>query len=291
MFSKTGSKTRRKHYAALLGGNQFKRSKLIDWSLMVLIALNILAIILDSVASLRAQYHALFFGFEIFSVFVFTIEYVARIWVAPDVMLGRNVKGRGDLSLRLRYMLTPIALIDLLSILPFYLGFLIPVFDLRFLRAMRMLRILKLTRYSKSMALLLDVLVEERKSFLAAFFILVMMTVIASCGIYIFEHEIQPEAFGSIPMSMYWSLVTLTTVGYGDVIPVTAGGRIFASLITIVGVGIAALPAGIIASSFSDAFKRRQRRYQEALTQAMADGHIDEDEKKNLEKILQNKNI
>ena len=151
---------------------------------------------------------------------------------------------------RLRYMLTPMALIDLLAILPCYLSLYIS-FDLRFLRVVRMLRLLKLTRYSPALGALLDV--------------------------------IQPETFGSIPSSMWWSIVTLTTVGYGDVVPVTTGGKVFAGLIGLIGIGMIAVPAAILASGFAECIHERRRKYVERIHVLLSDGILDERDRWQLE--------
>ncbi len=163
--------------------------------------------------------------------------------------------------------------------------------DLRILRALRMLRLLKFSRYFKVMNLLLGVLKEERQSFLAAMFLLTIAMLIASTGIYIFEKDAQPDKFGSIPEAMWWAVATLTTVGYGDVTPITAMGKIFGALITIIGIGTVALPSGILASGFSDQLKRRKNTYEKELSIAMQDGIITKKERVKLEKIAEDMNL
>ena len=131
--------------------------------------------------------------------------------------------------------------------------------DLRILRALRMLRLLKFSRYFKVMNLLLGVLKEERQSFLAAMFLLTIAMLIASTGIYIFEKDAQPDKFGSIPEAMWWAVATLTTVGYGDVTPITAMGKIFGALITIIGIGTVALPSGITCLRVFRSIKKKKK--------------------------------
>jgi voltage-gated potassium channel len=143
--------------------------------------------------------------------------------------------------------------------------------DLRFLRALRLVRVFKLTRYSSSMTLLLKVLRDEAQSFGAAFFILIIVLIFASSGIYLFEHEVQPESFGNIPQAVWWSVSTLATVGYGDVIPFTVGGKIFGIVIMIIGIGIVALPAGILASAFSEQMRLRRVEYEELAQEILED--------------------
>ncbi len=178
--------------------------------------------------------------------------------------------------------MTPMALIDLIAILPFYLSILVTL-DLRFVRVLRVLRIFKLTRYFSAIGVLLSVLKEEANSFGAALFILFVILVLASSGIYLFEHQAQPEAFGSIPAAMWWGVATLTTVGYGDMTPITNGGKIFGACITIVGIGMVALPAGILASGFSDHLRGRQDAYGDLVDAALEDGIVTRQEQEALE--------
>jgi voltage-gated potassium channel len=225
-----------------------------DRFMIVLIVTNVLAVVLESVESLAAAAPEFFWTFELFSVAVFTIEYLARVWVCtenPESGYGHPVFGR------LRQMATPMALIDLIAILPFYLAFLIPV-DLRFMRVFRLLRLFKLTRYSSAMETLGAVVYGQRRPLGAALLIMLTVLVFASSIVYLFEHEAQPEAFASIPHSMWWGLATLTTVGYGDVTPITSGGRIFGAFIMVLGVGMFALPAGILANGFADEIRKRE---------------------------------
>lgn len=176
-------------------------------------------------------------------------------------------------------MSSPMAIVDLAAILPFFLQILMPGTDLRFIRVLRMVRIFKLTRYSDAMTILLQVLAQERKSFGAALFILTLVTLIASCGIYIFENPAQPVAFASIPAAMWWAVTTLTTVGYGDVTPITAPGKFFGGIISIIGIGMVAMPTGILASGFNDLMRQRERKYEAELIKTMEDGVITENER------------
>lgn len=253
--------------AVLLEKNDYDTlSHWVDIGLISLIMLNVIAIVLESVNTLASQYQALFLYFELFSVTIFTIEYIARVWCAielPQFAVLGSVKGR------LRYMSTTYALIDLAAILPFYLGLFITSADWRFLRVIRLLRLFKLSRYSTAMQALLRSLKAESDSLAAAFFLLFVLFVLASSGIYLLEHQIQPEAFGNIPSAMWWAMATLTTVGYGDVVPITTWGKIFGGCITIIGVGMVALPAGIIASGFSEHLQARQTNYDAVFKQLL----------------------
>jgi voltage-gated potassium channel len=248
-------------------------------TLIALIALNVLAVTLETVEPLYARYAVWFDGFDRFSVVVFTLEYIGRLWACVE-----HPRYQDRWRRRLRYALTPMALIDLLAILPFYLGLFFDA-DLRFLRALRLLRVFKLTRYSTALTLLLDVLQEEASTLFAGFFILFILLILAASGAYLVEHQVQPDVFGSVPQAMWWALVTLTTVGYGDVTPITAGGRVFGDIVTIIGVGMAALPAGILASGLADHLHRRRDDLRQQFRIALQDGVIDEDEEEEIEAL------
>ncbi len=252
----------------------------VDLFLMVLISLNILAIIMESVVSFEMKYGEQLYLFELFSVAIFSIEYLARIWSCVDLEPD-DVK---PLHARVRYMTTPMALVDLIAILPFYLTIIFAI-DLRFLRIFRLLRIFKLTRYSGAMNVLLSVLREEASSFAAAFFVLFVLLILTSSGIYLIEHKVQPEAFGSIPAAMWWAMSTLTTVGYGDVTPLTPLGKFFGGVITIIGMGMVALPAGILATGFSSQLSRARDTYNVMLDDVLGDGKITSVEEKDLEEL------
>jgi voltage-gated potassium channel len=239
--------------------------RLIHWLLTLLIGLNVMAVILESVAELEVRYYTLFLLFERASVAIFTLEYGLRVWSYPDLP-GASVKRA--LRGRLRYMRSPYALIDLAAILPFYMGFFIHL-DLRFLRVIRLLRIFKFTRYSSTIQAMLEALRAEASTLAAAFFLLFILFVLASSGIYLIEQRAQPEDFGSIPAAMWWAMATLTTVGYGDVIPITPWGKFFGGCITIIGVGMVALPAGIIASGFSNHLKLRNIDYDQLFNKLL----------------------
>ncbi len=258
------------------GGQGFGRA--IDVFLIALISLNVVAIILESVAEIGSTYRGQFDSFELWSVAIFSIEYLARLWAAPSL---DDARFRHPVWGRLRYAVSPAAIVDLVAILPFYLSLIVSV-DLRFLRVVRLVRIFKLTRYSAAMSVILSVLKEEFNAFVGAFFILFVLLILAASGIYLIEHEVQPDAFGSIPAAMWWALVTLTTVGYGDVTPITPGGRVFGGLITVIGVGMVALPAGILASGFSDQIRRRREAFNAEIESALEDGVISEIEEEEL---------
>ena len=221
--------------------------------LMALIFLNVAAVIIETVEAVAARHGVFFFWFEVLSVAAFTVEYVLRVWSCTE----QSPDGfRHPVATRLRHMVRPLALVDLIAILPFYLAIIFPV-DLRFMRAFRLLRVLKLTRYSPALDTLGKVLYNERRALTGVLLIMIVLLIIFSSFVYIAERDAQPEAFASIPHAMWWGLATLTTVGYGDVAPVTALGRLLGSVTIVLGVGMFALPAGILASGFAEEIKRR----------------------------------
>ena len=265
-----------------IGNKQHLLGRVIDIFLIALISLNVLFVILETLPSVSAENHLWFHRFEVFSVLVFTLEYIARVWSAVE---DEEPNHHQPFWGRIRYMLTPMALIDLIVILPFYLSMVITGVDLRFMRVLRLLRVFKLTRYSSSMSLLLQVLHRESRSISAALFVLFMLIIVASSLIYFAEHKAQPDVFSSIPAAMWWSIVTMTTVGYGDVIPITAMGKIMASIISIMSLGIVALPAGLLASGFSEALRQRRRTYEKMVNLAIQDGVVDSVEDKALNQM------
>lgn len=226
-----------------------KLSRGVNKFLIILILLNALAVILESVQGYYLQYSALFKIFEIFSVTVFTIEYLLRVWTCDsDEEFAAPVKGR------LRFIVKPMSIIDLLAILPLFLPLLF-VFDFRFiriLRVIRMLRLLKLGRYFEVIQKLGRVLVAKREELIFTLGVVMLLLVISSSLMYYVENPVQPEVFSSIPAAMWWGVATLTTVGYGDVYPVTPVGKILGAVIAIMGIGMVALPTGIIGSGLME---------------------------------------
>ena len=250
------------------------RARVAGIALVALIIANVIAVILQSMAPLDAAYHAWFRAFEMFSIAVFTLEYMLRVWSSiEDERYGR----RGALFGRLRYVRSPMALVDLVAIAPFYLSFLVPV-DLRFLRVLRLFLVLKLTRYHSSMVMLGAVLRNEARPIAATVFVLTMLLVVVSSLAYLIEGRAQPESFGSIPDAMYWAIVTMTTVGYGDVVPVTPWGKLLGALIGVIGIGMVALPAGLLASGFAQLLHERRQEFETAVGRILARGIISAEE-------------
>lgn len=236
--------------------------KYFDIFLLGLIFLNLIAVALETVDSLFEQYFFWFRAFDIFSVAVFTVEYILRVWSCTVKESYRH-----PLWGRLRFMITPLALIDLLAIIPFYLPLLSPQMRVgRALRLFRLFRVLKLNRYTDSLTIVVQVLRLKQEELILSLFVLSILLAIASSLIYFAEHQAQPDAFSSIPEAMWWGTITLTTVGYGDVYPVTLIGRILGAILAILGIGLFALPAGILASGFAEELQVRKSRQQPEQT-------------------------
>lgn len=241
-----------------------------DIVLILLISLNVAAAIAETVNPLYQMYGPYFDSFEAFSIAFFTVEYFARIWVSVDAEDGVSAA-----RIRIRYLFSPLALVDFIAIAPFYLSLLFAL-DLRVLRILRLLRLFKLSRYWSALNLMTRVLRSEAEVIGAALFLLLMIMVLASGAMCLVEHRAQPTAFGNIPAAMWWTITTLTTVGYGDIVPVTPLGKMLGGLISLTGIGMVAFPSGILASGFAEQIRRGRREYREHVDAALAKGAIDE---------------
>ncbi len=254
-------------------------SRAVDGFLITLIILNVLAVILESVPSIETGYRPWFFWFELASVAIFTIEYATRIWCTIE----RSEESKAaPWRARLAHVLKPIALADLLAILPFYLSGIIQM-DLRMLRVLRLLRVLKLSRYSTSITLLLDALCSEARAIVAAVFVLSLLLLIAASFAYLAENQAQPVAFGTIPDTLWWAVITMTTVGFGDVVPVTPLGKVIGGIIAVIGIGMVALPAGLLAAAFSEQLHERERLFEVEVEEKLVDGKISRRDRMRLE--------
>ncbi len=223
-----------------------------DIVLMTLIILNALAIILESVPEIKEAYIHEFYYFEVFSVIFFSLEYILRIWsvtVNPDF--------RHPVWGRMKFIFTPYAVIDLLAILPFYINiFGMDMRIVRVLRIFRIFRLFKLVRYARALRIINGVFKSKKEELIISLFFILFMLLIVSCVMYFVENAAQPDQFSSIPETMWWGVATLTTVGYGDVYPVTNLGRLLAGIIAILGVGLFALPTGILAAGCAEEIEK-----------------------------------
>jgi len=240
----------------------------------VWVLLSVLAVILESVKSINYILHLQFVILDAVAVAIFTIEYAMRIYSCVE-----EPGYKGAFLGRLKQAKSPSTFIDFLAILPFFLEvFLHHLFDLRFLRVFRLARLLKLTRGSDATAVLVKVVVREWPVMSAATFIMMLLLVLTASLGYLFEYDAQPEKFENIPTSIYWAVITLASVGYGDISPVTPIGRALTSVLALLGIGIFAIPAALLASAFSDELVKERDALKANLFSILKDGHITDEE-------------
>ena len=244
-----------------VGGDANPIGRVVNTFLIILIVANGVAFAAETVPSLYARYGREFEAFNAFSVMVFTIEYVLRVWSSVEIPLLRRLP---HWRARLNFALRPMMIIDLLAFLPWYLYPILP-FDLRALRLFRLFRLLKLLRYSPALQTLQRVLANEYRALLGALLVMMMLLLFASSIVYFLERDAQPDKFGSIPAAAWWGLATLTTIGYGDIVPVTTWGRIFGGVVMLFGLGMFALPIAIL----SDGFSQESARHEFVVTWSM----------------------
>lgn len=250
-----------------------------DMFIVTWVILSVLAVILESVQGIYYELHSEFVILDTIAVAIFSTEYLMRIYSAPE-----DPKFKGWFKGRLRYSLRPTSIIDLLAILPFYLEHLLHhLFDLRFLRVFRLMRLLKLARYSGATQSLFTVIKREWPVMKAAVFILLLLVMLAACLGYVFEHEAQPDKFENIPQAIYWSVITLASVGYGDISPITPAGRAVTIVIALLGIGIFAIPAAILSSALSDQLRIERESMMTELYTMLEDGVISPDEQELIE--------
>jgi len=230
-----------------------RASRFVGQLLVALIVVNLVAMTLESVPSLEARYRTLFGLIEIGSLILFSAEYVVRFWVAAEHA------PQSHLSLdhaRMRFARSFDGLVDLCAVLPFWLALFFSA-DLRFVLVLRAIRFFKLVRHSTAMRSLLDAIYTERRALLGSIVILAGTTLMSASMMYLVERDAQPDKFGTIPDAMWWAIVTLGTVGYGDVVPSTVPGKLVAAVTILFGLMMVALPVGIIASAFANEIRRR----------------------------------
>jgi voltage-gated potassium channel len=222
--------------------------------LVGLIILNVLAVTLHTVPGLAAKHDSYFRNFEFLSVAVFSLEYVLRLWVC---VLSEGY--RRPLAGRIKYVFSAAAIVDLVAVAPFYLPMIsADLLFIRSLRLLRLLRLLKLGRYSESIKTMGAVLKAKKEAITVSASMSAILLVFSSALMFLIENHAQPEAFSSIPATMWWAVETMTTIGYGDIYPVTPAGKVLAGIIAIIGISLFVLPAGIIATGYSEEIQRRK---------------------------------
>ena len=268
--------------------NGDKVSSFVDRFLTILIITNVLAVSLESVETIGSAFRQEFAAFEMFSIIVFGTEYILRLWsaVAKEDSAHKTPFGK-----RIEYILSFNGLVDLAALLPSLISMFVGSADLRWIRVVRILRLLKMSNYSTALEDLGSAIYEERQSFLAALYLFTLALFIASALMYVLEHQAQPEAFASIPESMWWALITLTTVGYGDVSPITTLGKMVGALTALIGVRTVALLPGIIASAFTSQIEKRKALMEAEIAAAFSDGIITDNEMQKIEEMRRRFNM
>ena len=246
----------------------------IDNFIVFWIALSITCVVFETVESVRALFASEFMVIDVIAFTIFTIEYIARVYSAPE-----NPKYRHRMA-RWAHIRSGPAIIDLLAILPFVLESLFSQhLDLRFLRVFRLVRMLKLTRYTSALETLYKVVQREWQVIFASVFVMMLLVVLTASLGFLLEHEAQPDKFENIPQSIYWAIITLASVGYGDISPITPMGRALTVVLALVGIGIFAIPAGLLASAFIDQLRIDRDAFKQRLMLAYEDGLLDHAEK------------
>ena len=252
---KNATRWRRRCYELLEQGTVGDTgSGIVGRLIVLLVVVSLVAVALETVPEQAARYGAIFRAIEAVALVVFTLEYVLRLWVAVEHPLYRHLPRP---RARLRYAAGAQGIIDLIAVLPFWLAFLLPG-ELRVLLVLRVLRFLKLGRYSPAMRSLLDALYAERRALVGCFVILLGSALVVGALMHLIEGAAQPSKFGTIPDAMWWAIVTLGTIGYGDVVPITTAGRMLATLTIFLGLIMVALPVGIVATAFANDIHRRE---------------------------------
>ena len=245
-----------------------------DTFIGIWVIISVLAVVLESVHSISYVINVEFAILDALAVAIFSVEYCMRIYACVEEPGFKNA-----IAGRFKQASTPATVIDLLAIMPFFLEVVLShVFDLRFLRVFRLARLLKLTRHSDATAILGKVLVREWPVMSASAFIMMLLLVLTASLGYLFEHEAQPDKFENIPTAFYWAVITLASVGYGDISPVTPVGRAMTIVLALIGIGIFAIPAALLSSAFSDQLVKERNALKANLLTMLKDGNLSEEE-------------
>jgi len=253
-------------------------NKYIDSVVILAVLVSVVCIVLETVQEVNQVWSAEFHILDLITVFIFSVEYVLRVYSCCELEeFQKPFKGR------LKYMTSASALVDLIAVCPFYIDiFLSKSLDLRFLRIFRLTRLLKLTRYTGTLNTLVKAVQREKYVLLAAAFMMFLMIILTASLGYLFEHDAQPDKFESIPTSMYWAVVTLASVGYGDITPITPLGRFMTVIVSFVGIGIFAIPAGLMASSFTDQLRLDRNLFEDQVRKLVTNDSFTDEERENL---------
>jgi len=273
-----GRSFRQKVHALAWPNQQYggKLQEYFDTFIVIWVLISVLAVVMESVESVHFLLNVEFVVLDMLAVAVFTTEYMMRIY---SVVEGPGYK-HAVLG-RIRFAKSGMAIVDFLAVVPFFLEALLHhLFDLRFLRVFRLLRLLKLTRYTGATGTLLTVIKREWPVMGASCFIMLLLVVLTASLGYLFEHEAQPDKFENIPTSIYWAVITLASVGYGDIAPVTPAGRAMTIVLALLGIGIFAIPAALLSSAFSDQLRIEREALQQEMLAMMGDGVISEEERR-----------
>ena len=262
----------------LEGSAQQPLSRYAEWLISTVVLVNCSAVILDSVPGIHAQYKDFFHELEFWSVMFFTAEYLLRVWSLGVKYADNAWQGRRQ------YMFSPFGLVDFFATMPYYLHVFFPLLDLRILRVLRLLRILKLSKYNTALQDLFTAVYSERRAFGSAAFLLLIATIVSASLMHFAEGHAQPQHFGSIPHSIYWSIVTITS-GFGNVEPMTKSGEVIALLTGFLGVCMAAIMTGIVASAFANQMSRKKASYMAQLRQVLSDGLVSDEERATLKRL------
>ena len=243
---------------------------IIDHVIVISVLLSVVSIILETVPWIHDPFRWEFYSIEIVTVIIFSLEYIGRVYSCCELeKYQRPVVGR------LKYMFTIGALIDLVAVLPFFIGLIFhEAFDLRFLRVFRLSRLLKLTRYTGTLNTMYKAIYRERRVLFAAAFMMILLVILTASLGFEFEHAAQPDKFDTIPDAMYWAVITLASVGYGDLTPITPMGKAMTVVISLIGIGIFAIPAGLMASAFTDQLRIDREAFENEFRDAIAKGKL-----------------
>ena len=230
-------------------------SKIFDIIIMILIVESIISVILSTFSNIPTTISGIISNLEMLSIIIFTVEYLLRIWTS-DLLYPEY----GKIKSRVKYIFSFMALVDLFAILPFYIPFItnVDLRMLRLLRLIRMIRIFKLNRYTTSLSVISNVLIRKKEQLISLVFVVFILMLISSILMYYFEHDAQPDVFENAFSGLWWAIATLTTVGYGDIYPITFLGKIISAVIALLGIGMVAVPTRIISAGFSEELEEQK---------------------------------